>query len=307
MSKIPNSTENVLQQNCIKLLSDKRSFGEFNIKFISQEDNIEYRGGKTSSVLLKNVMRDRLKAINSFDYKGQKYQFSLANIEKAIEDMENDGIDICDTTIDIDQNIINKYKFKDLSKKMIIDNQKLSMGKLNFVNEYLQYKLKYNFFIYPNGYYKGLKESCNEKVISKELISKNMLNSESITNEINETLVEFRKFKPTEMGKIADSFFIYDYYKQSIRNRKNIKREEKSLIYKDIKYELTRYHGLTILDNNKQEKTLSYEACKKLCYNNSDFTIGKSVNFYITERTIKDRLNLMEKFIDHRFYRYLIF
>lgn len=102
MSTIPNSTENILQQNCIKLLSDKKSFSEFNIKFISQEDNIAYRGGKTSSVLLKNVMRDRLKAINSFDYKGQEYQFSLANIEKAIEDIDvslNEGLSIANEKI----------------------------------------------------------------------------------------------------------------------------------------------------------------------------------------------------------------
>ena len=99
MSIVPNSAENAIQQNCIALL---KNLSEFNIKFISQEDNIKYRDGKTSSVLYKNIMRERLKEINSFEYKGQNYQFSLSNIEKAIDDIDislNEGLSISNEKI----------------------------------------------------------------------------------------------------------------------------------------------------------------------------------------------------------------
>lgn len=98
----PDSTENLIQQNCIKLLANEKSFEEFNIKFISQEENIKYRDGKTSSVLFKDIMRKKLKDINSFEYKGQDYQFSLGNIEKAIEDIDvslNEGLSIANEKI----------------------------------------------------------------------------------------------------------------------------------------------------------------------------------------------------------------
>lgn len=99
MSTIPNSTESQIQLNCIELL---KNFNDFNIKFISQEENIKYRDNKTSSVLYKDVMRDRLKAINSFEYKGRDYQFSVGNIEKAIDDIDvslNEGLSIANEKI----------------------------------------------------------------------------------------------------------------------------------------------------------------------------------------------------------------
>ena len=95
MSTIPDSKEKQIQQNCIDLLTKNIKSKEFNIEFISQEDNIKYREGKTSTVLFKSIMRERLKAINSFEYKGDDYQFSLSNIEKAVEDIDislNEGL-----------------------------------------------------------------------------------------------------------------------------------------------------------------------------------------------------------------------
>lgn len=102
MNNTPNTTENQIQQNCISLLSGEASKDEFNIDFLTQEDNVKYRDGKTSSVLFKGVMRERLKAINSFSYKGLDYPFSPASIEKAIEDLNvslNEGLSIANEKI----------------------------------------------------------------------------------------------------------------------------------------------------------------------------------------------------------------
>lgn len=99
---IPESTENILQQNCIRLLSDEKSYKDFNIKFITQSENVKNRDNKTSSVLYKDIMRKKLKEINSFEYKGQDYQFSIGSIEKAIEDIDvslNEGLSIANEKI----------------------------------------------------------------------------------------------------------------------------------------------------------------------------------------------------------------
>ncbi|MCD8213164.1 MAG: hypothetical protein LUC34_03810 [Campylobacter sp.] len=62
--------EKVVQQNCINLL---RNFG---YEFIPQGLNLTLRDGKTSNVLLSGILKERLNAINSYEYKGQTYKFN---------------------------------------------------------------------------------------------------------------------------------------------------------------------------------------------------------------------------------------
>ena len=76
--------EQVIQQNCINLLSHK----DFGYKFITKEDNLIFRENKTSAVLLKKILIERLYAINSYEYKGQNYKLSANNISKAVEDLD---------------------------------------------------------------------------------------------------------------------------------------------------------------------------------------------------------------------------
>ena len=76
--------EAIIQQNCIRLLSHK----EFGCKFITKEDNLAHRDGKTSAVLLKKILIDRLYDINSYEYKGQTYKFSASNISRAVDDLD---------------------------------------------------------------------------------------------------------------------------------------------------------------------------------------------------------------------------
>ncbi len=90
--------EQVLQQNCINLLSHK----DFGYKFISKEDNLIFRENKTSAVLLKKILIERLYALNSYEYKGQNYKFSANNIAKAVEDLDvslNEGLIVANERI----------------------------------------------------------------------------------------------------------------------------------------------------------------------------------------------------------------
>ncbi|WP_260887627.1 type I restriction endonuclease subunit R [Aliarcobacter butzleri] len=90
--------EQVIQQNCINLLSHK----DFGYKFISKEDNLIFRENKTSAVLLKKILIERLYAINSYEYKGQNYKFSANNIAKAVEDLDvslNEGLIVANEKI----------------------------------------------------------------------------------------------------------------------------------------------------------------------------------------------------------------
>ena len=90
--------EQAIQQNCINLLSHK----DFGYKFISKEDNLIFRENKTSAVLLKKILIERLYALNSYEYKGQNYKFSANNIAKAVEDLDvslNEGLIVANERI----------------------------------------------------------------------------------------------------------------------------------------------------------------------------------------------------------------
>ncbi|MCT7653017.1 type I restriction endonuclease subunit R [Aliarcobacter butzleri] len=90
--------EQVIQQNCINLLSHK----DFGYKFITKEDNLIFRENKTSTVLLKKILIERLYAINSYEYKGQNYKFSANNIAKAVDDLDvslNEGLIVANERI----------------------------------------------------------------------------------------------------------------------------------------------------------------------------------------------------------------
>lgn len=54
---------------------------------IKPEDTFSMRGSR-SAVILKNILRTKLMELNSFEYKGVKYQFSAGNIEQAINDLD---------------------------------------------------------------------------------------------------------------------------------------------------------------------------------------------------------------------------
>jgi type I restriction enzyme R subunit len=86
---IPNTNEQVIQQNTIKLLE---SMG---FTYISRDDNVILRSNRLHDVLLKGILAEQLQKINSFEYKGISYRFSSKNITRAIEDLNiplNEGL-----------------------------------------------------------------------------------------------------------------------------------------------------------------------------------------------------------------------
>ena len=196
--------------------------------------------------------------------------------------------------LDIDDSIYERYKFKDLSKKTTIDDGLLTYGKLHIIIDHLQDTLKYEFFIYPTGYVKDYDESCVEKLITKELLIENEINLPEPTDEINNELIEFRKLKPTDIKAVADYFFIYDC------NKKRIKDGQKILIAQDIKFALTKYHGIEI---EGIKGVVSFEDCLK----NYDVYKDLNASFNTVERAIRDKITLMKNFIDNKYYKYLLF
>jgi len=57
--------------------------------YLPPEHALKERQGKASNVLLENILRQQLKAINRIQYKGREYLFSEANIQTAIQKLKN--------------------------------------------------------------------------------------------------------------------------------------------------------------------------------------------------------------------------
>ncbi len=57
--------------------------------YLSPEQGLAQRQGKAGQVLLEGVLEERLRAINRISHKGQRYQFSPANIYQAIRGLRD--------------------------------------------------------------------------------------------------------------------------------------------------------------------------------------------------------------------------
>lgn len=93
----PDTSENKIQQNSINLL---QSLG---YKFISREENLKLRGGKTSKVLFREILTQKLGEINGYEYKGKRYKFSQSNVLKAVDELAgvslNEGLMVANERI----------------------------------------------------------------------------------------------------------------------------------------------------------------------------------------------------------------
>ena len=93
----PDTSENKIQQNSINLL---QSLG---YKFISREENLRLRGGKTSEVLFREILTQKLGEINGYEYKGKRYKFSQSNVLKAVDELAgvslNEGLMVANERI----------------------------------------------------------------------------------------------------------------------------------------------------------------------------------------------------------------
>jgi len=77
----PKTNEEAIQQNSIELLKN------MGYTFIPKEQIQQYRTS-TNQVVLKDILLKQLQKINSFEYKGNRYNFSPKNISKAIDDLD---------------------------------------------------------------------------------------------------------------------------------------------------------------------------------------------------------------------------
>ena len=93
----PDTSENKIQQNSINLL---RNLG---YKFISREENLRLRGSKSSEVLFREILTQKLYEINGYEYKGKRYKFSQSSILKAVDELAgvslNEGLMIANEKI----------------------------------------------------------------------------------------------------------------------------------------------------------------------------------------------------------------
>ena len=56
---------------------------------LTPQQALQERGGKTSNVLLENILREQLSKFNCIHYKSKEYHFSEANIQEAIQKLKN--------------------------------------------------------------------------------------------------------------------------------------------------------------------------------------------------------------------------
>ncbi|MEP1778870.1 HsdR family type I site-specific deoxyribonuclease, partial [Reichenbachiella sp.] len=53
-------------------------------KYLSPEEALEARGGRSSNVLLESILKEQLQSINTIEYKGKEFSFSEINVNNAI-------------------------------------------------------------------------------------------------------------------------------------------------------------------------------------------------------------------------------
>ncbi len=58
-------------------------------KYLSPDDALKQRNGKTTSVLLEGILQTQLEKINSITYKGNTFSFTSANIQSAIQALKD--------------------------------------------------------------------------------------------------------------------------------------------------------------------------------------------------------------------------
>lgn len=58
-------------------------------KYITPDETVKQRGGLLGNVILEGILEDKLKELNSFEYRGNSYKFSEGNIHAGIHTIKN--------------------------------------------------------------------------------------------------------------------------------------------------------------------------------------------------------------------------
>jgi len=167
---------------------------------------------------------------------------------------------------------------------------------LKIMADYLQDELIKNYHIYKDGYYfiKDNNYFDPYEVIDLDSTFKYNFNTYPLEDELKSVIDTLINRKAENMKQTADMFFMYDYYQS--------RKQDDNLIFyaQDLKFELTKYHGIKI---EGFDERFSYDYCLK------HYEKFKNLNasFYVVERTISDKIEIMKKFIDQELYKYILF
>lgn len=127
MNELPSFKEDHISQiPALQLLI------KFGFNYLSPEEALKERGGKSSNVLLESILKKRLEEINSIQYKGKEYKFSDANILYAISSLKD--IDLTEGYINASQKI---YDLLTLGKSL---EQSVDQDKKSFTLNYIDWQ-----------------------------------------------------------------------------------------------------------------------------------------------------------------------
>jgi len=283
---------------------DEYSYFESSVDFVGYKEYIAFE----MAIRNKHVI-DISKKLDYIDKIIDKYLYSdsfrdwLRGIEHWEYKFEGDPPEL---TVDLDKK--NEYifiaelpitKFKqdidfilNIEKSTKIED----IVPLKIIADYLQNKLVRDYCIYKDGYYfyKDDKYFNPNEIIDSDSIFKHDFHNYNLENNLKSAINILTNRKAEDMKQTADMFFMYDYY--------NSKKEANDMTFysQDIKFALTKYHGIDIITLKKR---FSYDYC--LEYEKE--LDNKQASFYTVEKTITDKIKSMEKFIDQELYKYILF
>jgi type I restriction enzyme R subunit len=127
MNEIPSFREDHISQIPALQLLIKLGF-----IYLSPEEALKERGGKSTNIILENILKKQLHEINSIQYKGKDYQFSDANISNAVNTLKN--IELTEGYINATQQI---YDILTLGKSL---EQSIEQDKKSFTLNYIDWR-----------------------------------------------------------------------------------------------------------------------------------------------------------------------
>lgn len=104
--------------------------------YLTPEEALELRGGKTSSVLLESILKDQLNTINSIQYKGKTYSYADANIQSGINALKD--VPLQEGLIAANESI---YNLLTLGKAL---EQTIDGDKKSYTLQYIDWKNPHN-------------------------------------------------------------------------------------------------------------------------------------------------------------------
>jgi hypothetical protein len=252
-----------------------------------------------SEIIMNNSVssdfRDWICGIESWEdiYQGKPPELTI-NSDSKKKLIEIAKMPLVDFINDIDFEINTKEFKKENSQSAIF---------LKIIADYLQNKLIKEYYIYKDGYYfiNDLGYFNPEEVMDNNSIDKDDCHIHELQDSIKEFITTLIDCKTNHLKKTADMFFMYDYSKKAkVIKTEASDNDAQTAINKKIKFILTKYHGIEIKNN---KTILTYDECLE----KYEGLIEYEVSFYTGEETIKDKINLMEKFIEQKLYKYILF